>query len=415
MNKNVFLPADILLPKNADFSKWAVIACDQFTSDQEYWNRVRANAEGSVSTINLILPEAELGTEKEAAHTALINKTMAECMENGVFETYENSLIYVERTLENGSIRMGLMGMVDLDAYDYTVGATSAIRATERTVTERIPPRQRVRRDAPIELPHILLLCDDHEKVLIEPIAAKKDSFKVLYDCDLMEDGGHITGWLVPQEEVEKFNATLAEYSANVGKKYEGLKGEPVVFAVGDGNHSLATAKSCYEELKKNNPGVDLSAHPARYALVELENIHDPSQQFEPIHRVIFNTDTKKMLKAVEENICAEGGYPVKWYIGEESGVVYLDRAKSELAVGVLQAFLDEYLKENEGEIDYIHDDDALIALAAKGNAIGFLVPGMEKSQLFRGVVADGVLPRKTFSMGHSREKRYYLESRKIK
>ena len=415
MNNNVFLPADILLPKNADFSKWAVIACDQFTSDQAYWNRVRANAEGSVSTINLILPEAELGTEKEAAHTALINKTMVEYMENGVFETYENSLIYVERTLENGSIRMGLMGMVDLDAYDYNVGASSAIRATERTVTERIPPRQRVRRDAPIELPHILLLCDDHDKVLIEPIAAKKADFKVLYDFDLMEQGGHITGWLVPQEEVAKFNETLADYSANVGKKYEGLKGEPVVFAVGDGNHSLATAKSCYEELKKNNPGVDLSAHPARYALVELENIHDPSQAFEPIHRVIFDTDTEKLLKDVEENICAEGGYPVKWYIGDKSGTVYLDRAKSELAVGVLQAYLDAWLKENKGEIDYIHDDDALIALAAKENAIGFLVPGMEKSQLFRGVVSDGVLPRKTFSMGHSREKRYYLESRKIK
>ena len=415
MNNNVFLPADILLPKNADMAKWAVIACDQFTSDQAYWNRVRANAEGSVSTINLILPEAELGTEKEAEHTAVINKTMAEYMENGVFETYENSLIYVERTLENGSIRMGLMGMVDLDAYDYTVGASSAIRATERTVTERIPPRQRVRRDAPIELPHILLLCDDHEKVLIEPIAAKKDTMKVLYDFDLMEQGGHITGWLVPQEEVAKFNETLADYSANVGKKYEGLQGTPVVFAVGDGNHSLATAKSCYEELKKNNPGVDLSAHPARYALVELENIHDPSQEFEPIHRVIFNTDTKKLLKDIEENICAEGGYPVKWYIGDKSGTVYLDRAKSELAVGVLQAYLDAWLKENKGEIDYIHDDDALIALAAKENAIGFLVPGMEKSQLFRGVVSDGVLPRKTFSMGHSREKRYYLESRKIK
>ena len=415
MNNNVFLPADILLPKNADMAKWAVIACDQFTSDQAYWNRVRANAEGSVSTINLILPEAELGTEKEAEHTAVINKTMAEYMENGVFETYENSLIYVERTLENGSIRMGLMGMVDLDAYDYTVGASSAIRATERTVTERIPPRQRVRRDAPIELPHILLLCDDHEKQLIEPIAAKKDTMKVLYDFDLMEQGGHITGWLVPQEEVAKFNETLADYSANVGKKYEGLQGTPVVFAVGDGNHSLATAKSCYEELKKNNPGVDLSAHPARYALVELENIHDPSQEFEPIHRVIFNTDTKKLLKDIEENICAEGGYPVKWYIGSESGTVYLDRAKSELAVGVLQVYLDAWLKENEGEIDYIHDDDALIALAAKENAIGFLVPGMEKSQLFRGVVSDGVLPRKTFSMGHSREKRYYLEARKIK
>ena len=415
MNNNAFLPADILLPKDCDMSKWAVIACDQFTSDQAYWDRVRANAEGSVSTINLILPEAELGTEKEAEHTALINKTMAEYMANGVFETYENSLVYVERTLENGSIRMGLMGMVDLDAYDYSVGASSAIRATERTVTERIPPRQRVRRDAPIELPHILLLCDDHDKVLIEPIAVKKDTMKVLYDFDLMEDGGHITGWLVSGKDVEEFNATLAEYSANVGKKYEGLKGAPVVFAVGDGNHSLATAKSCYEELKKNNPGVDLSNHPARYALVELENIHDPSQEFEPIHRDIFETDTDKMLKAIEENICAEGGYPVKWYDGDKSGTVYLDRSKSELAVGVLQAFLDEYLKENKGEIDYIHDDDALIALAAKENAIGFLVPGMEKSQLVRGVVSDGVLPRKTFSMGHSREKRYYLESRKIK
>ena len=411
----IFGSTDILLPKSADMHRWAVIACDQFTSQPDYWDRVEEYVGEAPSTLRITLPEIRLDRPDTDACIESIHRTMDDYLEQDLFTCYPDSLIYVERTLENGSIRMGLMGMVDLDAYDYNIGATSAIRATERTVTERIPPRQRVRRDAPIELPHILLLCDDHEKVLIEPIAAKKDSFKVLYDCDLMEDGGHITGWLVPQEEVEKFNATLAEYSANVGKKYEGLKGEPVVFAVGDGNHSLATAKSCYEELKKNNPGVDLSAHPARYALVELENIHDPSQQFEPIHRVIFNTDTKKMLKAVEENICAEGGYPVKWYIGEESGVVYLDRAKSELAVGVLQAFLDEYLKENEGEIDYIHDDDALIALAAKENAIGFLVPGMEKSQLFRGVVADGVLPRKTFSMGHSREKRYYLESRKIK
>jgi len=415
MNKNAFLPADIMLPRDCDMHKWAVIACDQFTSDQAYWDRVRATAEGSVSTINLILPEAELGTEREAAHTELINRTMAEYMANDVFVTYENSLVYVERTLENGSIRMGLMGMVDLDTYDYNPGATSAIRATERTVTERIPPRQRVRRNAPIELPHILMLCDDHDKVLIEPIAAKKDSLKKIYDFDLMENGGHITGWLVEGKDVEEFNAALTQYTATVGNKYVGLNGVPMVFAVGDGNHSLATAKSCYEELKKNNPGVDLSNHPARYALVELENIHDPAQEFEPIHRVIFNTDTAKMLEAVKANICAEGGYPVKWYIGKESGTLYLDRAKSELAVGVLQVFLDEYLKENAGEIDYIHDDDALIALAEKENAIGFLLPAMEKSQLFRGVIADGVLPRKTFSMGHSREKRYYLEGRKIK
>ena len=412
---NAFMPADILLPKTAEMEKWAVIACDQFTSDQGYWDRVRKNAEGSPSTINLILPEAELNTPQEAAHTALINKTMAEYLREDVFAVHPHSLVYVERTLENGSVRMGLMGMVDLDAYDYSTGSTSAIRATERTVVERIPPRQRVRRDAPIELPHILMLCDDHDKVLIEPIAAKKDSLKKLYDFDLMEGGGHIAGWLVEGDEVKAFEDRLTEYAANIGKKYEGLKGVPMVFAVGDGNHSLATAKSCWEELKAKNPGVDLSNHPARFALVELENIHDPAQVFEPIHRIIFKTDPQALLKELEETWCAEGGFPVKWFIGEKSGTVYLDKARSQLAVGALQTFLDKYLKEHPGEIDYIHDDDVLIDLAKQPDAIGFLLPAMEKSQLFRGVIADGILPRKTFSMGHAREKRYYLEARKIK
>ena len=412
---NAFLPADILMPKTDSMEKWAVIACDQFTSDQAYWDRVRKNAEGAVSTINLILPEAELGTEKEAEHTAVINATMKRYMDEDVFTTYPNSFVYVERQLENGSIREGLVGMVDLDAYDYSTGATSAIRATERTVAERIPPRQRVRRDAPIELPHILMLCDDHDKKLIEPIGARKDSLKKLYDFDLMEGGGHITGWLVEGKDVDEFNKALADYTATVGEKYKGLKGVPMVFAVGDGNHSLATAKSCYEELKKSHPGEDLSNHPARYALVELENIHDPAQVFEPIHRVIFKTEPEKLLAALQKDACAEGGFPVQWYTKDASGTVYLDRAKSELAVGVLQGFLDEYLKDNAGEIDYIHDDDALISLAKQDGAIGFLLPAMEKSQLFRGVIADGILPRKTFSMGHSREKRYYLEGRKIK
>ena len=412
---NAFVPAEILLPNVEDMSKWAVIACDQFTSDQAYWDRVRKTAEGVPSTINLILPEAELGTAQEAEHTRLINRTMAEYLEKNIFTAYPDSLVYIERTLENGSVRPGLIGAVDLDAYDYSTGSTSAIRATERTVVERIPPRQRVRRDAPIELPHILMLCDDHDKVLIEPIGAKKDSLKKLYDFDLMEDGGHITGWLVEGEAVREFEARLAEYSASVGKKYADLQGVPMVFAVGDGNHSLATAKSCYEELKAKHPGEDLSNHPARFALVELENIHDPAQVFEPIHRIIAKTDPAALLKALEENACAEGGFPVKWFIGEASGTVYLDRAKSQLAVGVLQGFLDAYLKEHPGEIDYIHDDDALIALAKQPESIGFLLPAMEKSQLFRGVIADGILPGKTFSMGHAREKRYYLEARKIR
>jgi len=412
---NSFLSADILLPKVKDMSKWAVIACDQFTSDPAYWERVRKNAEGSPSTINLILPEAELGTPAEEAHTAEINSNMKAYMDAGVFETYSNSMVYVERTLENGMIRKGLIGMVDLDAYDYTPGSTSDIRATERTVVERIPPRQRVRRNAPIELPHILMLCDDHEKLLIEPIGAQKDSLKKLYDFDLMEGGGHIAGWLVEGEQVAHFNEVLEAYSANIGSKYVGLSGAPMTFAVGDGNHSLATAKSCYEELKAAHPGEDLSNHPARYALVELENIHDEAMAFEPIHRIVLNVNPEQLLASLEKDCCAQDGFEVSWYIGEKSGKITLDRSKGELAVGILQGFLDAYLKENGGSIDYIHDDDALIDLAKQENAIGFLLPAMEKSQLFRGVISAGVLPRKTFSMGHAREKRYYLEGRTIK
>jgi hypothetical protein len=416
MNKNIFQPADILLPKDADMEKWAVIACDQFTSDQAYWDRVRAKAGDAPSTINLILPEAELGSPREAEEVAQINRTMQDYMEQGVFAVYPDSYVYVERTLENGTIRKGLIGKIDLDAYDYKPGSDSDVRATEKTVPERIPPRQRVRRDAPIELPHILMLCDDHEKKLIEPVAAKKDGMKKLYDFELMEGGGRIRGWLVADEDARAFDAALSEYCAHVAEKYVGLPGVPMVFAVGDGNHSLATAKSCWEELKAAHPGEDLSNHPARYALVELENIHDEAQVFEPIHRVVVNTEPEKLLAALRD-WCAPGGYPVQWYSGDKSGTVTLDPARSELPVGVLQAFLDKYLKEDKqpGEIDYIHDDDALIALAKQEKAIGFLLPAMEKSSLFRGVIRDGALPRKTFSMGHSREKRYYLEGRRIR
>ena len=409
-----FLPADILMPRVDSMEKWAVIACDQFSSQPAYWERVRETAGDAPSTINLILPEAELGTPQEAAHTALINETMAKYLKEGVFQTYARSFVYVERTLESGAIRKGLVGMVDLDAYDYSTGSTSAIRATEKTVVERIPPRMRVRKDAPIELPHILMLCDDHDKVLIEPIAAGKETLPKLYDFELMEGGGHITGWLVQGKAVDDFEARLADYTAHVGEKYTGLPGVPMVFAVGDGNHSLATAKACYEELKKAHPGEDLSSHPARFALVELENIHDEAQVFEPIHRVITHTDPSAILKALED-WCAPGGFPVEWYIGKDHGIVYLDKARSQLAVGVLQAFLDQYLAEHPGEIDYIHGDADLKELAAQEGAIGFLLPAMEKSQLFRGVIADGILPRKTFSMGHAREKRYYLEGRAIK
>lgn len=411
---NIFKSADILFPKDADLSKWAVIACDQFTSDPAYWQRVRANAGTSPSTINLILPEADLGTNNEADAVKAINAAMEQYLNDGVFTCYTDSYVYIERTLADGSVRPGLLGMVDLDAYDFNVGSSSYIRATEKTVLERIPPRQRVRKDASIELPHVLMLCDDDKRELIEPITAIKDSLPALYDFDLMEQGGRIRGWLVQGDIAKAFDDRLTAYCAKISDKYPGMTNADVLLAVGDGNHSLATAKSCYEALKAANPGVDLSNHPARFSLVELENIHDDSLVFAPIHRIIAETDAEKLLSDLAA-VCADDGYAVQWVIGSRTGTVYLDKAKGELAIAVLQAFLDKWLAENAGEIDYIHGDEEVTELAQKPNSIGFLLPAMEKHQLFRGVISGGSLPRKTFSMGHAREKRYYLEGRKIK
>ena len=411
---NVFKSADILLPQNVDLTKWAVIACDQFTSDPEYWQRVRKTAGDAPSTIHMILPEAELGSADEKQLVSAINAAMDEYLSNGVFCSYPNSYIYVERTLADGSVRPGLLGMVDLEAYNYLPGSESPVRATEKTVLERIPPRQRVRKDAAVELPHVLMLCDDDKKQLIEPLSQITESLPQLYDFELMEQGGRIRGWLVQGEPAEAFDDRLKKFSESIADKYSDLDGAPVLLAVGDGNHSLATAKSCYEALKAANPQLDLSGHPARYSLVELQNIHDPSLEFAPIHRIITQTDCKKLLSDLEA-ICAEDGYCVQWVMGEQNGSIYLDRNRGELAVAVLQEFLDHWLAQNQGEIDYIHGDDEVTNLARQDHAVGFLLPSMEKHQLFRGVISGGVLPRKTFSMGHAREKRYYLEGRKIK
>lgn len=410
----IFGSTDILFPKTNDMRRWAVIACDQFTSDAAYWQRVRDYVGSAHSTLHMILPEADLGTGNEAEAVRKINATMEQYLDNDVFEVYANSYVYVERTLQNGTVRPGLIGAVDLEQYNYNLGSESAVRATERTVLERIPPRQRVRKDAGIEFPHVLMLADDDKKQLIEPIAAVKDALVKLYDFDLMEDGGHIAGWLVEGEVAKAFDERLAAYIEAVPAKYSDLSGAPVVLAVGDGNHSLATAKSCYETLKKENPNVDLSSHPARFALVELENIHDDSQVFEPIHRILVDVDGEKLLKDLQA-ICAEGGFEVEYVMGENRGKLYLDRARGELAVAVLQEFLDAWMQENKCEIDYIHGDEEVAELAKKPNCVGFLLPSMEKHQLFRGVISGGVLPRKTFSMGHAREKRYYLEGRRIK
>lgn len=394
--------------------RWPVIACDQFTSDLDYWRRVRRQTAEVPSAMNLILPEAELGSAAEALSVEAIHKNMDAYLSSDVLRCFPDSYVYVERTLINGTIRPGLVGAVDLEQYDYRHDSVSLIRATEKTVLERIPPRQRVRRGAAMELPHVIMLCDDDEKKLIEPIQAVRDSLPKLYELDLMEDGGHIAGWLVQGEIARAFDCRLTEYASRLTEKYSDLSGAKVLLAVGDGNHSLATAKSCYEEMKQREPDRDFTDHPARYALVELENIHDSSQQFEPIHRVIMNTDAEQLLLDLQ-SICEPDGYPVQWVVDGKQGVLELKRSLGELDVAVLQAFLDEWLQTHDGIIDYIHGEEDVAALAAKPDTVGFLLQPMEKGQLFRGVIAGGILPRKTFSMGHAREKRYYLEGRKIK
>ena len=415
---SIFEPADILLPKNTDMEKWAVIACDQFTSDEDYWKRVSDFVGDCPSTLKLMLPEVYLETEAEELHLRQINETMKQYLEDDLFELYHDSYIYVERTMNNGSIRKGIIGIVDLEAYDYRAGTDAPVRATEKTVLGRIPPRMHVREKARIELPHIIMLLDDERKTLIESVAEKKDTFRKLYDFDLMEGGSHIAGWLLTEEALEDFNRRFDEYVKESPLKYADLDKPPVILAVGDGNHSLATAKACYEKMKAENPGTDLETHPARHALVELENIHDDSQVFEAIHRVVLNTDVEHLLSEMKKKICTDdesSGFPIDVYAGDRHTVYFLDREKGELPVAILEKWLDKYLLNHKGKIDYIHDDHEVMRLAKKENSIGFLLPKMEKSQLFRGVISGGSLPRKTFSMGLSKEKRYYLEARKIR
>ncbi len=410
---SVFLPANILLPKVDSLEKWAVIACDQFTSQPEYWEEVYKTVGDAPSSLRMVLPEAEL-TGDDSDRAAAIAQTMARYLNEGLFKEYPSSYIYVERTLVNGTIRKGIVGAVDLEAYDFHSGSVSAVRATERTVEERIPPRKKIRQYAPVELPHILLLCDDMERTLIESVAAVKDDLPKLYEFDLMAGGGHLAGWLVAGSAADDFSRKLTAYEERLSARCAVESLSPLLYAVGDGNHSLATAKACYEDLKKANPDVDFTNHPARYALLVLENLHDETQKFEPIHRIIKDTDPDALLAALTSAAGSEEGYPVTWYAGDRSGTIYLDPAKGELPIGILQSFLDAYLGKQGGVIDYIHGDDVLRKLSEAENSIGFLLQPIQKDRLFRSIAHDGVLPRKTFSMGHACEKRYYLEARKI-
>ena len=415
-----FYPADVLLPRDADMTKWAVVACDQFTSQPEYWQAVEETVGDAPSTLRLILPEAELNGPEVGTRIAGINDAMAKYLSDGVFRTLEDSLIYVERTQSDGKVRHGLIGMVDLEQYDFTPGSGALIRATEGTVLSRIPPRVKVRKDAPIELPHVMLLIDDPAGTVIEPLAGAE--MEKLYDFDLQQGGGHITGWRLTAEQMDAAAEALTALCApeEQERKYGIRNAAPLLFAVGDGNHSLATAKQCYEDLKKVTPEEEWTSLPARYALVEVVNNHDDALQFEPIHRVLFDVEPEKVLESFmafyPDAHDGEGpGHSIAYTYAGGSGVLTVPHPRVQLAVGTLQAFLDVYLKDHGGEVDYIHGDEVVEQLGRKPGSIGFKLPAMGKEQLFKTVMADGVLPRKTFSMGHAQDKRYYVEARRIR
>ncbi len=406
----IFSPADILLPpydaKDPAWVSWAVIACDQFTSEIGYWNEAEDKAKDVPSALHLICPEAYLETEKEAGKQKEIDEGM-QAVKSGFFRAYENALLWLERTLPDGRVRRGLVGKIDLTRYDYAQGSAPAVRATEATVLERIPPRVTIRAKAPIELPHVMLLMNDTDGFM-DAVEAGRDACECLYDFDLMLGGGHVRAFRIEGAEKE---AVLARLSA-----YESSRSGGFVYAVGDGNHSLAAAKAHYENVKAKLGEAAAKDHPARYALVELTSLEDPALDFEPIYRVVTGCNRADFLAALAAVTGAgEGGQTVRILTADGDETVHFADPAHALTVGSLQIFIDEYIAAHPGvKCDYIHDEESLVALSRQSGAVGFLFDGMKKDELFPYVRDHGTLPRKTFSMGEARSKRYYIEARTI-
>jgi len=434
----------VLLPKDGtDMSKWSVVACDQYTSEPEYWADVEKQVGDNPSTLKLTFPEVYLEKENGEKRIEQINSTMQDYIKENILESHEPCFIYVDRKTSHTKSRKGLIMAVDLEKYDYSIGSQTLIRATEGTVIERLPPRIKIRENASLELPHVMLLIDDPQKSVIEPIAEKAESLQKVYDFDLMMKSGHIKGYKVEDEETVSNVLSSLEKLAdpdNFGKKYcVGDDKDVLLFAVGDGNHSLASAKGYWEIIKCGCPAQDIENHPARYALVEVVNVHDSGLTFEPIHRVVFNVNIDDLLDSMVEFLGAENctyrkiksmqcifnelktlqskkhGHAIGFCTCEGFGVIEVENPSRNLEVGTLQCFLDDYLKKMQDiKIDYIHGKDVVVKLGTQKGNIGFFLPTMSKHDLFKTVILDGALPRKTFSMGEADEKRFYLECRKI-
>ncbi len=401
-------PANILLP-NCDLSKWSVVACDQYTAQDEYWRSVEETVGDAYSSLRLILPEAHLNDSDVEQKIVDIHYAMAQYIARNLFLAHENTMFYVERGVSGGKIRRGLVCKMDLDAYDFRPGSQAMVRATEKTVLERIPPRVHIREHALLELPHVMILIDDSKGSVIAPLQQKKDRMDKLYGFDLMQGGGHIDGWRVDEAAMKEIAQSIQYLSGHTD----------MLYAVGDGNHSLAAAKTIYENDKKSTPENIWGLLYSRWTLVEIVSLNDPGVEFLPIHRIVFGVNPQKLLEA----FCAyypnvvvgeENGHVIHWCYGDRRGTMTVLHPEAELAVETLQNFIDQYVEKNGGTVDYIHDISVVEELSQQENAVGFVLPEFPREKLFPYVQKHGALPRKTFSIGHSQDKRYYLESRII-
>lgn len=438
------LAPNILLPKGGTNMKaWSVVACDQYTSEPEYWSEVERETLGKPSTFHLTFPEVYLEDDNSEKRIKKINDAMKEYIDNNILTSQGSCIIFVDRKTTHAESRKGLILAIDLEKYDYNVGSQTLVRATEGTVIDRLPPRIQIRKNASLELPHVMVLIDDPEKTIIEPLAEKVSDFEKVYDFELMASGGHIKGYKIDNVEViSKVISALEKLSdsSTFKSKYQISDDKGVLlFAVGDGNHSLASAKGHWEIIKKDLSKDELKNHPARFALVELSNVHDDGITFEPIHRVLFNTNNKDMFdsmkkffnnskitfenfssldmvnKEIKQSSKDTSVHTFGFVTSEGYGVIRIKNPSHNIETGTLQHFLDNYIEQNkEVKIDYIHGEDVVTKLGSQEGNIGFYLPTMNKHDLFKTVIVDGVLPRKTFSMGEAEEKRFYLECRKI-
>ncbi len=433
---------EILLPdKQTDLSKWSVVACDQYTSQRDYWNRVKENTQQQPSSLNIIFPEVYLEDNDSEQRLKNINQTMRDYLSNGILKPlHKPGFILVDRKTSQAASRKGLVVSIDLQQYDFKKGSKSLIRATEGTIVDRLPPRIKVRKDAEIELPHIMVLIDDPQQTVIEPLF--KEKLDILYDFDLMEQAGHLRGYAIDQPDIlQKISDNLAKLADRqaFSDKYAAKEKDILLYAMGDGNHSLATARAIWESLKSEADDLDkIMRHPARYALVELVNIHDAGLKFEAIHRVLFDVNATHLLDALSnyyhQNTClitscesrqqmidlssqakTDTNHVIPFVSPKGYGFITIGQPSFTLEIASIEDFFNLYLQANQVKVDFIHGDDVVDELGKQEDNMGFFFPPISKNSLFKTIIFDGALPRKTFSMGEADEKRFYLEVRKIK